>query len=62
MQNVLDFPYNLDIIQKEIVNGQRYLRCPVGLIDLSEVGVEIMQTAFQAGLSSNKIIFACADF
>ena len=39
MSNVLDFPLNLQVIQREIVNGQRYLNNPVGHLDISNSGM-----------------------
>ena len=52
MQNVLDFPLQLAIVQRELSLGQRYLARPVGLLDPKEVSVDVLQTAFQAAIPS----------
>eukprot|EP01035_Chromulina_nebulosa_P029716 gene29716-39408_t len=52
MQNVLDFPVQLAIVQRELSLGQRYLASPVGLLDPKEVSVEVLQSAFQAAIPS----------
>lgn len=52
MQNVLDFPVQLAIVQRELSLGQRYLASPVGLLDPKEISVEVLQSAFQAATPS----------
>eukprot|EP01036_Dinobryon_divergens_P023496 gene23496-31848_t len=56
MQNVLDFPVQLAIVQRELSLGQRYLASPVGLLDPKEVSVEVLQSAFQAAIPSLEIM------